>query len=167
MSSVLRARNDVRYLFVNDGEIRSELKQLIAAQGLGESITLSGKVSDDELLRYLRTCDLFVMPNRTMPDGETKGFGPVFREANACRKPVIGGRTGGAVEAVVDGKSGLLVDGTDPQPISDAILRILSNPDLVERLPTYGLQLAQDNDTEAVARQFLRTCERLLSEYTR
>jgi glycosyltransferase involved in cell wall biosynthesis/peptidoglycan/xylan/chitin deacetylase (PgdA/CDA1 family) len=167
MSSVIRARDDVRYLIVGDGETRCELEQLIAAEGLGEIITLVGKVTDDELLRYLRTCDLFVMPNRTMPDGDTEGFGLVFREANACRKPVIGGRAGGVVEAVVDGKSGLLVDGTDPQQISDAILRVLSDPDLAERLSAYGLQLAQDNDTAAVARQFLHTCERLLREYTR
>jgi glycosyltransferase involved in cell wall biosynthesis/peptidoglycan/xylan/chitin deacetylase (PgdA/CDA1 family) len=167
MASVMRARTDVHYLIVGDGEIRSELAQMITAEGLNDSITLVGKVTDEELLRYLRTCNLFVMPNRTMPDGDTEGFGLVFREANACRKPVVGGRAGGAVEAVVDGQSGLLVDGSDPKQISDAILRILSDPDLAESLSAYGLQLALDNNTEAVARQFLRTCERLLSEYTR
>jgi glycosyltransferase involved in cell wall biosynthesis len=61
----------------------------------------------------------------------------------------------------------LLVDGSDPKQISDAILRILSDPELSESLSAYGLQLALDNNTEAVARQFLRTCERLLSEYIR
>ena len=167
MAAVVRARDDVHYLIVGDGGIRAELAQLIVAEGLGKHVTIVGKVTDQELLDYLRTCDLFVMPNRTMPDGETEGFGLVFREANACHKPVIGGRAGGAVEAVVDGKSGLLVDGTNPQEISDAILRILSDPVLVANLADYGLQLARDNDTKAVARQFLRTCERLLSESAR
>ena len=76
------------------------------------------------MVRYLRVCDLFLMPNRTMPDGDTEGFGLVFREANACRKPVIGGRAGGVVEAVVDGHTGLLVNGNDPQEIAEAIERI-------------------------------------------
>jgi phosphatidylinositol alpha-1,6-mannosyltransferase len=152
----------VHYLIVGDGEIRAEITQLIADEGLAPWITLVGKVSDDELLRYLRLCDLFVMPNRTMPDGDTEGFGLVFREANACRKPVVGGRAGGAVEAVADGVSGLLVDGYKPAEIADAIERILGDPALAERLSEGGMKLAREHSTEAVARKFLRTCERLL-----
>jgi glycosyltransferase involved in cell wall biosynthesis/peptidoglycan/xylan/chitin deacetylase (PgdA/CDA1 family) len=167
MAKLMRERDDVRYLIVGDGEMRGELEQLIAAEGLGHSITLVGKVSDDELLAYLRVCDLFVMPNRTMPDGDTEGFGLVFREANACRKPVIGGRAGGVVEAVIDNQSGLLVDGNNPGEIAAAIERILSDDVLAERLSSNGLQLARDNSTAAVAQQFLKACERLLSKKPR
>jgi phosphatidylinositol alpha-1,6-mannosyltransferase len=162
MKQVVAQRPDVHYLIVGDGEIRAEITQLIADEGLAPWITLVGKVSDDELLRYLRLCDLFVMPNRTMPDGDTEGFGLVFREANACRKPVVGGRAGGAVEAVADGVSGLLVDGYKPAEIADAIERILGDPALAERLSEGGMKLAREHSTEAVARKFLRTCERLL-----
>jgi phosphatidylinositol alpha-1,6-mannosyltransferase len=162
MKEVVAQRPDVHYLIVGDGEIRAELEQLIADEQLAPWITLVGKVSDDELLRYLRLCDLFVMPNRTMPDGDTEGFGLVFREANACRKPVIGGRAGGAVEAVADGVSGLLVDGYKPAEIAAAIERILGDRALAEQLSEGGLKLAREHSTEAVARKFLRTCERLL-----
>ena len=51
------------------------------------------------------------MANRTMANGETEGYGIVFLEAGAHGKPVIGGRAGGAVEAVDDGSTGILVDG--------------------------------------------------------
>jgi glycosyltransferase involved in cell wall biosynthesis/peptidoglycan/xylan/chitin deacetylase (PgdA/CDA1 family) len=162
MKQVVARRPDVHYLIVGDGEIRVELEQLIAAEGLEEWITLVGKVSDDELLGYLRLCDLFLMPNRTMPDGDTEGFGLVFREANACRKPVIGGRAGGVVEAVEDGVSGLLVDGYDTDQIAAAIERILGDAALAERLSEGGLALAREHSTKAVAHKFLRTCERLL-----
>jgi phosphatidylinositol alpha-1,6-mannosyltransferase len=162
MKQVVARRPGVHYLIVGDGEIRAELEQLIASEGLAPWVTLVGKVSDDDLLRYLRLCDLFLMPNRTMPDGDTEGFGLVFREANACHKPVIGGRAGGVVEAVADGVSGLLVDGNNPDDIAAAVERILGDPLLSERLSEGGLKLAREHSTQAVAHKFLRTCERLL-----
>lgn len=162
MKQVVARRPNLHYLIVGDGEMRAEIEQLIDAEGLRPWITMVGKVSDDDLLRYLQMCDLFVMPNRTLPDGDTEGFGLVFREANACGKPVVGGRAGGAVEAVVDGVSGLLVDGYKPDEIADAIEAILGDPALAERLSRGGLALARDHSTEAVAQKFLRTCERLL-----
>jgi phosphatidylinositol alpha-1,6-mannosyltransferase len=162
MKQVVARRPNVHYLIVGDGEMRAEIEQMIAAEGLQPWITMVGKVSDADLLRYLQLCDLFVMPNRTMPDGDTEGFGLVFREANACRKPVVGGRAGGAVEAVVHGVSGLLVDGYKPDEIADAIEAILGDPALAEQLSEGGYKLAREYSTEAVARQFLGTCERLL-----
>ena len=163
MRLIAARRDDIHYLIVGDGELRPRIEQMIADYGLAAHVTLVGKVDDDTLLRYLRTCDMFVMPNRTLADGDTEGFGLVFREANACHKPVVGGRAGGAVEAVHDGKSGLLVDGYQPAEIAAAVERILSDPQLAQDLADYGLQLARDNSTKAVARQFLRTCERLLA----
>lgn len=162
MKRIVSHRSDVHYLIVGDGEMRPELEQLIADQGLPRYVTLVGKVTDDELLAYLRMCDLFVMPNRTLPDGDTEGFGLVFREANACHKPVIGGNAGGAVEAVADGVSGLLVDGYDPDAIAAAIERILDDGALAARLADGGLKLARKHSTDAVARSFLQTCEQLL-----
>lgn len=167
IGQLVRHRQDIHYLILGDGELRPEVERIIAAEGLGEYVTLVGKVSDSELVDYLRLCDLFLMPNRTMPDGDTEGFGLVFREANACRKPVIGGRAGGVVEAVHDYESGLLVDGNNLDEISIAIERVLDDAALAEHMSAYGLQLALDNNTTAVARQFLKTCERLLGENAR
>ncbi len=157
-------RPDVHYLVIGEGELRPTLERMIAEHGLADCVTLVGKASEEDLLPYLRTCDLFIMPNRTMPDGDTEGFGLVFREANACRKPVIGGRAGGVVEAVVHGQSGYLVDGTDAQAIADGALSILNDEALAEQMSARGLQLARDNNTVSVARQFLTVCERLLND---
>lgn len=162
MQQVIARRPNVHYLIVGDGELRGELERMIADAGLEQWITIVGKVSDADLLRYFQLCDLFVMPNRTMPDGDTEGFGLVFREANACGKPVVGGRAGGAVEAVEDGVSGLLVDGYNPDEIAAAIEAILGDPVLAQRLGAGGLQLARHHSTKAVAQHFLETCSRLL-----
>ena len=104
-------------MIVGDGPQRPELQELIASAGLQKHITLTGPLSDADLLAAYRSADLFIMPNRTMPDGDTEGFGLVFLEANACGRAVIGGKAGGAVEAVRDGETGLLVDGNSVQEI--------------------------------------------------
>jgi len=162
ISEVVRSRPDVHYLIVGEGPYKESLKALIQQHDISKFVTLVGMVSDVELIDYFRLCDLFLMPNRTMPDGDTEGFGLVFREANACGKPVIGGRAGGVVEAVIDGQNGLLVDGESPYLIAEAILRVLNDDTLSKRLAENGLALAQNNNTQSVAAQFEKLCTRML-----
>ncbi|MBC7490157.1 MAG: glycosyltransferase family 4 protein, partial [Glaciimonas sp.] len=164
MAEVLKVKPDVHYLIVGDGELRKDLEHIIAEERLQDRITLVGTVSDDDLVRYFRLCDLFLMPNRTMPDGDTEGFGLVFREANACAKPVIGGRAGGVVEAVIDGESGFLVDGTNSSEIATAVLALLSDSALAAEMGQAGLKLALGNNTKTVAGRFLLACERTLRD---
>jgi phosphatidylinositol alpha-1,6-mannosyltransferase len=118
------AHPDAQLVIIGDGPLRAELEAAALAVGESDSITLVGAVSDADLLAAYRSASLFVMPNRTMPDGETEGFGLVFLEANACGRAVIGGRAGGAVEAVKDGRSGLLVNGESVDEIAEAIIRV-------------------------------------------
>jgi phosphatidylinositol alpha-1,6-mannosyltransferase len=164
IAGLLRERDDLRYLIVGDGEMRPQLERIIEEEELVGKAVLVGSVSQQDLVKYFRLCDIFLMPNRTMPDGDTEGFGLVFREANACGKPVIGGRAGGVVEAVLDGESGLLVDGNSREEIEQAVRRLLADPALVERIGKGGLALARSSSTKSVAARFRATCERLLRE---
>ena len=69
---------------------------------------------------WYAAADVFVMPNRT--DGvDFEGFGIVFLEAAAAGLPVIGGRSGGAPEAVAEGVTGTLVDGADIEDLTRAM----------------------------------------------
>ncbi|MGI4849875.1 MAG: glycosyltransferase family 4 protein, partial [Janthinobacterium lividum] len=162
IAQLARSRTDFHYLIVGDGESRAELEKMIVDLQLQGVATLVGKAGDDELVDYFRLCDVFLMPNRTLDDGDTEGFGLVFREANACGKPVIGGRAGGVVEAVIDGKTGFLVDGGNVAEIAATVDRLLSDANLARQISANGLRMAQENNTRAVARQFLRMCDRLL-----
>jgi phosphatidylinositol alpha-1,6-mannosyltransferase len=79
------------------------------------------------------------MPSRQMLEaGEWEGFGIVYLEANACGKPVIGGRSGGTEDAVVNGQSGYLVDPESPEAIAEKILGLLRNPTLAQRVGEFG-----------------------------
>lgn len=151
-------------MIVGAGPQRAELQQLIESAVLQEHITLTGPLSDADLLAVYRSADLFIMPNRTMPDGDTEGFGLVFLEANACGRAVIGGRAGGAVEAVRDGETGLLVDGNSVAEIATAISRLLADDELLKRLEKGGLAHAKANSWTTRANEFQSLCQQLAAQ---
>jgi phosphatidyl-myo-inositol dimannoside synthase len=148
-------------MIIGDGPQRAELQQLVESAGLQNHVKLTGPLSDADLLAAYHSADLFIMPNRTMPDGDTEGFGLVFLEANACGRAVIGGRAGGAVEAVRDGETGLLVDGNSVQEIAIAICSLLADDELIERLEKGALRHAQVNSWTTRAAEFQSLCHRL------
>jgi phosphatidylinositol alpha-1,6-mannosyltransferase len=59
---------------------------------------------------------------------DVEGLGIVYLEAQACGTPVIAGTSGGAPEAVLDGETGLVVDGRDVHAVSTAVTQLLSDP---------------------------------------
>ncbi len=152
---------DIYYLIIGDGPYRRVLEQLVQETGMTDRVTFAGLVDGDDLVRHYALCDVFVMPNRELPDGDTEGFGLVFLEANACGKPVVAGKAGGTSDAVQDGYNGLLVVGTDVGEIANAICRVFGDEALYSRLRAGGLEHAQKSDSRSRAQQFVRLCERL------
>ncbi|HET7263264.1 MAG TPA: glycosyltransferase family 4 protein [bacterium] len=118
---------DVVYWVAGDGSEaeRRRLAKLAAESGVAERVRFLGTVPLGELASLYSACDVFVMLNRTMPDGDVEGFGTVFLEAGACGKPVVGGRSGGAPEAVRDGVTGFLVRDGDDEAAVEVISRLL------------------------------------------
>lgn len=140
---VLRAlarmrRPDLVYVVLSEGELQGELEALVRELGLQDSVRFVGAVPARELPSYYAAADLFVMANRTLPSGDVEGFGMVFLEASAAGLPVIGGRSGGVVDAVRDGETGLLVDGDSIAEIAEAIARLADDPALRTRLGAQG-----------------------------
>ncbi|MBV9521563.1 MAG: glycosyltransferase [Alphaproteobacteria bacterium] len=154
---------DAHYLIVGDGPYRAALEQLAREAGVEHRVTFAGDVPDLELVDHYSISDIFVLPNREMPDGDTEGFGLVFLEANACGKPVVSGRAGGAADAVTDGVNGLSVDGTDTAQIADAVSRLLEDGALRSRLRAGGLQIAQASGWQDRTDRFLALCARLIA----
>lgn len=152
---------DARLVIVGEGDQAAELQRLADEAGVSEAVKLVGPLSDGDLVAAYRAATIFAMPNRTLPDGDTEGFGLVFLEANACGRAVVGGRAGGAVEAVIDGQTGLLVDGNQPGEIAEALVRLLTDHALRHRMEQAGLEHARRNDWAARARMFRDMCRQL------
>jgi phosphatidyl-myo-inositol dimannoside synthase len=161
--TVLRAlahlgRTDIVYLIAGRGREEERLKGLAAELGVQARVRFLGFVADEDLPSVYNLCDVFVMPNRvtegTALQGDIEGFGITFVEAGACGKPVIAGRSGGAVEAVLDGVTGLLVDPQAPEDTARAIAALLDDPDLAARLGREARKRIQrEFDWKVLARQ--------------
>jgi len=124
LPQVLAAFPDTRYVVVGQGEFAEELRELVEELGLGEHVRFTGRVADEALVDHYRLGDVFVMPNRRLPNGDTEGFGLVFLEANSCGIPVIAGRDGGSPDAVTNGVNGLVVDGGSVEEVARAMLAL-------------------------------------------
>lgn len=117
---------DAHLLLVGTGPLADRLRRTVQDAGMADAVTLVGEVSWTDLPAYFRTGDVFAMPCRTRLAGmDVEGLGLVFLEAQACGVPVIVGDSGGAPQTVVDGETGLVVDGTDDGEVLDALLSLL------------------------------------------
>jgi phosphatidylinositol alpha-1,6-mannosyltransferase len=146
---------DSRYLVVGEGPYRATLEALAASLGVADKVTFTGAVAEDELVEHYALGDVFVMPNRRLPNGDTEGFGLVFLEANACGLPVIAGSDGGSTDAVMHGVNGLLVDGHSVESITGAMLELRGDPALRERLRAGGHEAAAAADWRHKTHAFL------------
>ncbi|OQX83401.1 MAG: hypothetical protein B6D63_06320, partial [Candidatus Latescibacteria bacterium 4484_7] len=146
MPRVLERHPEAVYVIGGRGMMESRLKALASELGVEENIRFVGLVSDDELSLHYRMCDIFIMASRRIGN-DVEGFGIVFLEAGYWQKPVVGGRSGGVEDAVVDGGTGILVDPQSPGQIADALIRLLDDEALAHSLGTAGRQRVLDEFT--------------------
>ncbi len=96
---------------------------------MAASVRFTGPVSWDDLPAYYDAGTIFAMPCRTRRAGlDVEGLGIVYLEASATGLPVIGGDSGGAPDAIVEGETGYVVPGRDPAALADRISRLLADP---------------------------------------
>ncbi|MFC1548567.1 glycosyltransferase [Candidatus Omnitrophota bacterium] len=139
-SEVLKSYPDVTYVIVGDGPMRSELERLVEEKDLENNVIFTGEIPLEKGVFFYNACDIFVLiPQYIKEKGDVEGFGIVFLEANACGKPVVAGRSGGVIEAVMDGETGLLVDPNDVGQIRDALLTLLEDENSAQELGAKGL----------------------------
>jgi phosphatidylinositol alpha-1,6-mannosyltransferase len=134
---------DVQWVVIGDGPLRPALERLATAEGLDGHVRFLGALSDRERDRWLARSHVFAMPSR-LPGGERagEGFGIVYLEASARGLPVVAGGVAGALDAVVHGTTGLLVDPTDHVAVAGAIAGLLRDSGRAEALGRAGREYA-------------------------
>jgi len=109
-------------LIAGDGPLEGRLRELAAAAGVGDSIRLLGRVSDETLVSLYRAADVAVLPTL-----EHEGFGLVVLEAAACGTPSIVTSVGGLPEAVAGLDPSLIVPPGDQAALRERLLRAVSD----------------------------------------
>lgn len=139
LPEIVKKFPDVVYCVVGIGEYENALREKVEQLKLGAYVRFMGKLEETELMYLYNACEIFIMSSREIAEGgHIEGFGIVFLEANACKKPVIGGGSGGVKEAIRDGITGLLVDPESPPDIAAKVISLLQDPDKARRMGDQG-----------------------------
>lgn len=117
---------NIRYDVVGKGGDLSRLRALSRKLGVVQRVSFHGYIPEGEKSELLARADIFVLPNRREP-GSVEGFGIVFVEAAAFGVPSIAGADGGTVDAVLDGTTGLVVDGEREDAVRTALSSLLGD----------------------------------------
>jgi glycosyltransferase involved in cell wall biosynthesis len=107
--------------------------------GISDRVTLTGRVSKDELVRLYNACEVFVSPSLY------EGFGLPAAEAMACGAPVVATTAGAFPEVIEDGVSGLLVPPRDAGALAGAIERLRKDSYLRYKLGREGRRRINDH----------------------
>lgn len=144
---VLRQQGyDAHYALIGIGEDLEHLRKVARDTGVQEYVHFLGHVSYEDLPRWYSACNIFAMPNRDI-DGDTEGFGLVFLEVAASGKPAVAGLAGGTGSAVVDGVTGLRINGENLNEIVQALSHILHNPEEAAAMGRRGRERVIGNFT--------------------
>lgn len=146
---------DAVFLLAGDGVLATELKARAKTLGLDRNIIFAGFRSDVHAL--LRASDIFLLPSLF------EGLPLVAIEASSAGLPVIATAVDGTPEAVRDGDTGLLIEPTNPVAITEAVLRLLDEPEAAKKMGQRGRTFVrahfdvsrQIKETEAVYRDLV------------
>ena len=131
-------------LLVGGGPDAPRLRRLAAETGVADDVVLTGSVPWEELPAHYDAGDVFAMPCRSRFGGlEVEGLGIVFLEASATGLPVVAGRSGGSSDAVLDGRTGTVVDGTRVGEVAGAVADLLADPGRAAAMGAAGREWVQ------------------------
>ena len=154
---------NIKYLIIGGDEGQKDyLEDLISNLGLRNNIEFVGIVSDEDIVKYFKISDLYVHTPRLV-NLNFEGFGIVYLEAGACKKPIVAMDTGGIRDAVIHNKTGLIVKDGDIDGIASSVLKIFKDKNLYNKLGSNGYAYAKEHDWPLVAKQYIN----LYKKYTK
>lgn len=125
---------DLSVCLIGQGRLAYRLKRRVEYLGIADRVFFPGALPREGVLQWLAAGDVFASPCRVRWGGlEVEGFGIVFVEAALMGLPVLAGRSGGSVEAVVPGETGVIVDGNSVDEVSAGLRRLLEASDCTRR----------------------------------
>lgn len=132
---------DLHYIVAGGGGDLARLEAIVEAQDLQRHVSFVGPVNGMRKSALYESADLFLMPTRPVGSRQ-EAFGMVFLEAAAHGLPVLAGKAGGARDALQDGITGVLVDGSDVDQIAARLDELLADPARREAMGAAGRSFA-------------------------
>lgn len=148
--------HDVLYTLVGEGPEEGRLKALCDTLGLANQVHFLGKKSQPEIKSLLEDHHLFLMTSTIDKDGRREAFGVVSLEAQAMELPVVGFKSGGFPETLVEGKTGFLVEDQDIEAMAAAVEKLINNSELLQQMGKQArIHVLQNFSFEKTTKKFL------------
>jgi len=139
LPDVIKQYPDLKYFVIGRGAEKNNLYEMAKSRGLLKNIIFIDYVSNEELASFYNLCDVFILMSRTLKKEEgIEGFGIAYIEASYFGKPVIGGKSGGTSDSIVDEVTGFRVEPENNKEIARKILLLLKNDKLRKKLSRAG-----------------------------
>jgi glycosyltransferase involved in cell wall biosynthesis len=152
LRSVAALRRDgvaLRTEIVGAGPERRALEALARELGVADMVVFHGALDREGVDAALARATVFALPSRPLADGDADGLPVAIVEALAAGVPVVSTRVAGIPEAVIDGRSGLLVEPDDLSALTAALRTVVEDPELAERLRAGAREVATEHDLQA------------------
>lgn len=157
---VKRETPDVRLIVVGPGtRLRRRYERWVRKAGLEKDVIFVGYVSEEDKPRYFKTADIYCAPATSR-----ESFGIVLLEAMASGKPVVASNIPGFASVVTDGEDGLLVPPRNYRELSKAILTLLNDEALRQRIADKAKTHSRDYDWKIVSRRLLDFYHRTIDQ---
>jgi len=138
-------------------DVRNSFLEVVEELELEDQVIFTGYISDEDLTAYYRRAEMFVLPSKYEP------FGMTTTEAMSCRTPVVVTKYGGIRKDLTDGTDALLVDVSNESEFADAMIRVLKDADLREKLAASALKTARDEFSwDGIARRHIPFYEKYI-----
>ncbi len=154
---ICNERKDVKFVICGRGPFLNKVQQYVHEMGLQKNVALLGYVPRATLLKTYQNATVHVIPSHY------EGLPTVLLEAMSCGLPVVATDIGGNNEVISSEVNGLLVPPKCPTEMAQAVLRLLDNPELRERLGDVARKTIEDRYTwNKIADRILSCYENLL-----
>jgi glycogen(starch) synthase len=150
---IVKEHGETKFVIVGEGPLKTRLLGTLKAANLSGNFKFLGNVKEDMLPAAYNCADLLVLPSIQ------EGQGMVLLEAEASAKPVVAFNVGGVNEAVRSGETGLLVKRGNTDELADAVVRLLSDENLRQKMGVNGRKFVLENYTWDIC------AEKMLSVY--
>ena len=140
MPEILKSIPNVKLVFVGSGRLRGELEELSKRVDVEKHVKFAGFVKESLKSLYYKASDVFVLPS-TM---SSESFGIVNLEAMACGIPIVASKIGGIPDVVKESETGLLVPPKNPYVLADAIIYLLENEGVRNKMSKNARKSVED-----------------------
>lgn len=153
---VINKHKDIKFVITGKGPLTKRLYKQIKVMDLERDFILTGHIDRGRLLKLYQNAFVFVLPSYY------EGLSTSLLEAMSCGIPVVATAIAGTSEVVVDSEAGLLVPPKNPEKLADAIIYLLGNEDIREKMGKNGRKKVEDYSLEKIAEKIEKIYEEVI-----